>query len=147
MTDPVHALLGDQYRYDKKTGEYYAKIHQEMAETINRIWPNLSLAWIPPAQRTADDQYPFALVETDPLGQQHLVCNCREDELPLLMERIWEMNKDQIDILSEIDKHNANIKKQIDDENHDHMMEAHDKLFHMINGKFTYRIDGNKVVK
>ena len=146
MTNPVHALLGDQYRYDKNSGEYYAKVHQEMAEMIHRTWPNLSLAWIPPSKRN-NDPYPFALIETDVLGQQHLVCNCREDELPLLMERIWEMNKDQIDILAQVDEHNAKIKKQRRSEADDAMMEAHDKAYHLIKGKNWYNLDGMKVAK
>lgn len=147
MTDPVHALLGDQYRYDPNSGDYYAVIHQQIAEEIHRLWPNLSLAWVPPKNRTSEDTYPFALIETDVFGKQHLVCNCTEEELPLLMERIWEMNKDQGDILKKIDNHNDAIKKQIATENQDAMTESHDKLFHLLNGKFTYKMDGVKIVR
>ena len=144
MTDPVHALLGDQYRYDPSTGDYYSTIHQEIAETIHRLWPNLSLAWIPPGKRGPEDLYPFAVVETDKQGRQHIVCNCREDELPLLMERLWEMNTDSHDLLAEIDKHN---NKLIEDEakvQAEKMADVHDQAYHILKGKFYYRHNGKK---
>ena len=144
VTDPVHALLGDQFRYDPKTGDYYSTVHQEIAETINRLWPNLALAWVPPSKRGPEDLYPFAVIETDKLGAQHVVCNCREDELPLLMERLWEMNADKQDILAEIDKHNNKILEDEAKLQAEKMADIHDQAYHILKGKFYYKHGGRK---
>lgn len=143
-TDRVHSLLGGDWLYDAQSGEYYHRLHKEMAELISRVYPNLRLAWIPPSERAPGEQYPFALVQINGDGSQSLICNCREDELPMLLERIFEMDTTRNDVIASIDKHNAKVEKDKKDKQKEKMHETHDKLYHILKGKHYYKHDGVK---
>lgn len=143
-TDRVHSLLGSDWIYDGQSGNYFHRLHREMAEFIARVYPNLRLAWIPPSDRAPGELYPFALIQINGDGSQSIICNCTEDELPTLLERIWEMDTTKQDVLANMDKVNAKIEAQVKAEQQDKMLEIHDQAYHILKGKFYYKHNGRK---
>lgn len=49
--------------WDSSLGEFISEDHQRMAEILADYNPNLSLVYIPLADRTLGDRYPFAIIE------------------------------------------------------------------------------------
>jgi len=141
-TDRVHALLGGDWQYDSGSGQYFHRLHKEMAELIARVYPNLRLAWIPPSDRAPGELYPFALIQINGDGSQSVICNCREDELPVLLERIFEMDTTRQDVLASLDRHNAKLQADIDFARKDKMNEVHDQAYHILKGKNYYKHNG-----
>ena len=76
-----HALLGSKYRIDGKNGLINTD-HQRIAQMINDLDPELTLAWIPSHNRLPTDDKPWALVKTVELtGDEYVVFNLREDQI------------------------------------------------------------------
>ena len=77
----VNPLLGSEYHYDTESGTFVSSRHMRIAEIIQDYNPELSLMWIPPANRTDEDTKPYVVVHTQSDGQQYPVFYLTEDEL------------------------------------------------------------------
>lgn len=63
-------------------GEALSVRHQRIAEIINDLNPELRLAWIPPAQRSAFDKHPFAICHFPEDGREpYVAMTVAEDEV------------------------------------------------------------------
>jgi hypothetical protein len=106
--DLAHPLLGTQYRYDGKSGEYINQDHARIARIVNDYDPLLFLCWVPPHQRDPGNTQTYALIHQKPGQKEQIVKTFSDDEID---ERVlaWVFRADthRVDILSEVDAMNA----------------------------------------
>jgi hypothetical protein len=138
----IHSLLGTNYRFDGQSGEYVNTMHQRIAEEINKYNPELRLTWVPPAIRTKDDIYPYALVHS-PIGKpEYVVCNLREDELEYLLERVYRMDTRRSSPLSALESHEKARKVLAEQEWRDDLDTAHEvaaQIWKSPRNRYTYK--------
>lgn len=83
--------------------------HERVAEIIKDYDPDLELAYIPAAERTAFDSRPFAIVHVNPAnGYRYVVMTCTEDEVDeRLIARLFQHNLSETDVLGRIEAEDA----------------------------------------
>lgn len=59
--------------WSSEFGQFISDDHQRMAEVLQDLNPNLSLAFIPQRDRKEGDTKPFAIVETRPGLEPHII--------------------------------------------------------------------------
>lgn len=74
----LDTLLGTNYRLDGTSGYAINTDHERVAAVIHDVYPDISLAWIPPDKRQPGDM-PFALIHT-PLGKPEYVIRTLEEK-------------------------------------------------------------------
>lgn len=77
----LNPLLGTEYHYDTESGTFVSAKQMRIAEILHDYNPELSLMWIPPAQRSHEDIKPYVVVHTKADGSQYPVFYLSEDEL------------------------------------------------------------------
>lgn len=108
----THPLLGAGYEVHPDTGEWvnanYALISRIVYDYSQIPGnPQLSMAWIRPADRaTADDfTHPYAVIQTLPDGRDVVIFTLREDELDhRVIARIFAGDQSKHDVFAQMDK-------------------------------------------
>lgn len=74
-------------------GVWVSKDFERVAGIIQDTWNGvIELAWIPPAQRTDSDIFPFCVIENCRDGSRAVVCYLSEAEINVgLIERLFQM--------------------------------------------------------
>lgn len=67
--------------YNTEQQEFISGKHQRFAEILHDYNPYLSLSWIPPKARAAEDVKPFAIIDSSPWHEPHVVRYLTETEL------------------------------------------------------------------
>jgi hypothetical protein len=108
--------------FDPQTGHALSVDHQRIAEIIHDYDPSLELAWIPPSERNANDDFPFAVLHRTPGGVvDYIVFKLRESEVNhTVLTRLWENDTTKNDVLGIIERDEAarnlvEMKKQMDE--------------------------------
>lgn len=77
-------------------GTFVSETHARIAEILQDYDSTIHLAWIPPADRVANDP-PFAVIKTEENGRRYVICysdTCDER----LLARVWSMDSSKHDI-------------------------------------------------
>lgn len=147
----INPILGNNYRYDPNSGSFVHAKHQRIAEIIHDYNPELELAWIPPANRTAEDTKPFMVIHNQSDGQRYPVFSLSEDELDeRVLARLFyaDMKKHKADtVMTAIEAAEAAEAIYKAKEHEDEMAEARDLATHILKSPLhTYR-HGGKVYR
>lgn len=141
----LEELLARSHRFDEGSKQWVSKRSQDFAEVLNDIWPNLSLAWIPPDSRTQGDIFPFAIVERTRDGQEHIVMYLQEEELgEQTLARLFDMG--QTDPMTRIRNMEAAKELMKLKEQMERMEEDHEKAKFLWRTPYhTVRMNGKKL--
>lgn len=102
-------------------GRWVSAEHQRIAQIIHDYDPTLSLAWVPPENRTLNEEHPFAVVGVDKENKPYVVMRLRESEVDhRVLERLWSVDNAQGNVLSNLEAKEAalraiELQKQIED--------------------------------
>lgn len=105
MTDELNTHL-----YDVESGHYLSQDHQRIAEIIHDYDPDMSLVWIPPADRAFSDTHPYAIIHRQPDGRDIMVMKLTEIEMGNgreVLVRLWNGDTRKHDVFSDIMAHEA----------------------------------------
>lgn len=83
--------------------------HERVAEIIKDYDPDLELAYIPAAERTAFDAHPFAIIHVNPAnGYRYVVMTCKEEEVDeRLLARLFKHNLSTNDVIGNLEAEEA----------------------------------------
>jgi hypothetical protein len=86
-------------------GHWVNEKFARIAEVIQDYDPRMRLVWIPPENRTDQDQTPpYAVIYTNGQGQEHLVFSIREEELDeRVLARLFQGDTGKHDVLADIE--------------------------------------------
>lgn len=88
--------FGVEYIFDPESGHFISERHQRVAEVLNDYNQELFLAWIPPGERTALDNKPFAVIHRRANGYEYIVSKFAEEEVnETLLARILVMDQEK----------------------------------------------------
>lgn len=140
--------FGTDHIYDSAVGHFISQKHRRIAEIINEYEPSLSLAWIPPDDRTEDERFPFAVVQSRPGQEDYIVMLLREDELDeRVLARLWTIDASKNDPMARLNALEAARKAIEYKEELERREEMHDRaksIFH--SPLHTYRLGGGRKV-
>ena len=142
-----HPLLGNNYHYDTESGSFVSDKHMRVAEILHDYNPELSLMWIPPASRSAEDTKPYVVVHTQKDGSQYPVFYLSEDELDhRVLARIFAAdmkNHRPDDVLVELDAMEAAKEMMQAKEHEDELAEQREFALSLLRTPLhTYRHKG-----
>lgn len=101
-------LITTSTRWDEETGHFLSKDHQRIAQVIHDYDPTLELAWIPPENRTLQDDYPFAVIHRPEGFPPYVVMRLRENEVDhRVISRLWSNDAKNGNVLNAIEKEEA----------------------------------------
>lgn len=107
------------YLLDPDSGMALSEKHIRIAEIIKDYNPELELAWIPPANRTAFDKNPFAIVHNSAKGR-YLVGTFSEEQMDhRIIQHLFSIDNKNHNVLSELEREEAakqalRMKEQMD---------------------------------
>ena len=147
MTNP---LIRSDYYYDTEAGYFVSEKHRRVAEIVRDYNPELTLMWVPHANRTAEDvDKPYVVVHTHQNGNQYPVFYCDEadmDEPERVLIRLFAGDRSkQLNILDMIE-----IKEQAEailkeKEWEEKRAEAREELTTIMNSPLhTFKHNGKK---
>lgn len=145
-----HALLGNNYKFDSKTGTTIDTRHQRLAEIVSDYDPHLSIAWVPGNVRGPEDIYPWALMYNGSAGEEsYMVCNFTEEEANhpgFILGRIFQNDAAKHgNILDEMDARNRAIEIERAKKREDEIAEKKELAKAIIKSNLhTFRHNGRK---
>lgn len=96
------------YILDNASGQALSSQHTRIAEIIHDYNPELELAWIPHAERTAFDSKPFAIIHNQPNGSRYVVGTFSEAEMDhRIIAHLFNHDARNRDVLSDLERENA----------------------------------------
>jgi len=99
---------GDVYNSD--LGCFISQAHQNFAEILHDYNPYLSLVFIPPKDRSAEDTKPYAVLYSPPSQAPQIVRYATEVEMndpAALLGEIWAQDSSKVDVLGRIEAQEA----------------------------------------
>ena len=97
--------------FDPESGRALSVEHQRIAEIIHDYDPSLSLAWVPPENRTLNEQYPFAVIHSPEDAPAYVVMRLRENEVDhRILARLWGADSKNGNVLTKIEAEEAALK-------------------------------------
>ena len=94
--------------FDPESGRALSVEHQRIAEIIHDYEPTLSLAWVPPENRTLNEQYPFAVIHSPEDAPAYIVMRLRENEVDhRVLARLWGADSKNGNVLTNIEAEEA----------------------------------------
>ena len=102
----------------------------EVVQALNQYDPNLEILMLKPGSSDFADA-PYMIVENCPDGLKRKVFSCWELD-SRVMERIYRADTRRRDVLSEIEKHNEQLKLNAMKRYRDSMDEARDIMEHVL---------------
>lgn len=124
--------LKTDYHFDTEAGVIVSEKHRRIAEIIHDYNPELSLMWIPPSKRSAEDGDPFLIVHTRMDGSQYPVMWIPEEQMdnpPVVLGRLFagdmsKGDKDRVQMAMEAAEMAEQVyKAKIDQERWDSKMD------------------------
>lgn len=86
-------------------GHMLSQEHLRIAQIIHDYDENLSLVWIPPEDRTANDTHPFAVLHSPPDAPAYIAMRLRETEVDhRVIARLWGADSKNGNVLDSIEK-------------------------------------------
>lgn len=143
----MHALLGTSVRYDEASGHWVSAEFQRIAQVIHDFDPDLSLAWIPPEMRQANEVQAFAII-CAPVGrEQYIVRLLGEEELnENLIAWLFTHNSNNVNVLDAVEAKDAARKALEMQRELDEREEMLDIAKSMLKSPLhTYRHNGKKL--
>lgn len=138
------ALLANSHVFDPGSGEWINEKFQRIAELIHDLSPELSLVWIPPAQREATDLEPYAILHS-PIGREpYIIRYIKEEELDerVVHDLVTSSSDTLLERMHKIDVINEKMRQ---DEARDRLEQSMDIAKTMWKSPLhTYRINGRK---
>lgn len=142
----VNPLLGNRFQYDSGSGSFVSAQHQRIAEILKDYNPELSLMWIPPANRGAGDTKPYVVVHKQSDGNTYPVFYLDESELDhRVLARIFaaDMKRNNANPLADLEAAEAAQKILEAKEYEDAKAEKFDFAEHVLKSKLhSYRHNG-----
>lgn len=132
--------------FDPDTERFVSEKHKNIATIIHDYNPELQLVWIPPENRTEQEEreYPFAVVHTPAVGPNYIVMLLRENEVDQrVLERLFLADQSKNDPKSQVMASNAAAKLVEEYEHAQRMEELAEFHAALIKSpKHTYRHNG-----
>lgn len=75
------ALKNSAGTWDSSQGAFISSRHQRLAELLNRYNPNFSVVWVPPKDREATIQFPFAILDSTPGLKPYVMRYLTEEQM------------------------------------------------------------------
>lgn len=121
--------------------------HMRVAEIIKDYDPDLELAYIPKAERTAFDARPFAIVHTNPAnGYRYVVMTCKEEEVDhTILARLFAANTDENDVIGQLEAHDTAVRLMEYHKRMEDMEEKREFMKTVITSKKNYYRHNGKV--
>lgn len=93
-------------------GRWVSAEYARMAQIIADYDENLELAWIPPENRELNEEYPFAVVHTDPrTHERYVVLRIKETEFDhRILAKLWERDDRAGNVLDKLDAQDAALR-------------------------------------
>ena len=83
-----------------------------MAQIIADYDENLELAWVPPENRELNEEYPFAVIYTDPrTHERSIALRVKENEFDhRILARLWQNDNKNGNVLDRLDAEDAAVR-------------------------------------
>lgn len=90
-------------------GQWVSAEFQRIAQVIHDYDERLELAWVPPANRSLNEEHPYAIIYNDPSGRRDIVMRLRETEMDhRVLARLWSSDsKNNPNLLATIEAEEA----------------------------------------
>lgn len=90
-------------------GQWVSAEFQRIAQVIHDYDENLELAWVPPNMREINEEYPYAVIHTNPDGgARYVVMRLRETEVDhRVIARLWGADSRNQNALEVLEKEEA----------------------------------------
>jgi hypothetical protein len=93
-------------------GRWVSAEYARMAQIIADYDPDLELAWVPPENRELNEEYPFAVLYTDPrTHERSIALRVKETEFDhRILARLWQADNKNGNVLDRREAEDAAIR-------------------------------------
>lgn len=106
--------MRDGYLLDSQSGHFISQEHRRVAEVIQDWNPDIYVVWIPPEDRAANEEFPYALMHSPPDRPAYIIKKIRESELnERLIAWLWANDTTRTNPLANLEKEEAAAREAL----------------------------------
>lgn len=132
---------------DPNSGMALSAEHTRIAELIKEYEPSLELAWVPPENRTLNEEFPFAVIHRVQGVEPYVVMRLRENEVDhRVLARLYAADNSRGNVLSDIELEEKARRQVAARKAEEELAEAHEMAAWAIRSKAGSKHNGVRYI-